>query len=449
MATRASPGDMMMFTFAGHGIRIPETRTPRRTPDGYDKGYLFPTYDQYAHPDELLRDEDLYDLFKVTAAKNLRILFVVDACHAGSGIRGSFPSAPVRFQRFDLHGADPPAPPSVAAPPRPPINAVAVITALIQEKAISEISVDGVNRGALTYAVARGIEGAADTDGTGVITVDKLWNYIRPIVRTRSGFNQAPSLFAVAADGAMPILSAPLTQTNRDRAHPGLPEFASVPLFQPGAIGEVPLGAIRVEDKSKAELVYDSEEKRILDSTGDTLAFNMDPADVEGAVETRQLLNALETLADHEGALNMSLSAGDGLYVKGARVSVQVDSEPYNYLTVFDLAANGQMTLLYPLTDGRFHDSIVSRSSKPLPPIKVDEPFGADYVIAIRSEKPLDSLLGSFTREKGYHLAVAEGTIALREALVDVASRIGVQGIYTCRQLTQERQCSSEAASPP
>jgi len=450
MTARASPGDTMMLTFAGHGIRVPETRTPKRTPDGYDKGFLFPTYDQDAHPDELLRDEDLYDLFKATAAKNLRILFVVDACHAGSGIRGNYPSAPVRFQRFDLRGSDPPRPPPVAIPPRPPIDSVVVITAQVQEKAISEISVDGVNRGALSYAFARGIEGAADTDGTGVITVEKLWNYLRRIVRTRSGFNQAPGLFAVAADSTMPILSAPPTPAIRDESHPGLPELRSVKLFQLGATaGEAPLRATLVEDKSKAELVYDSKEKLILDSTGDTLAFNVDPPDVEGAVETRQLLNALEVLADREGALNMSLSGGDGLYVKGARVSVQVDSEPYNYLTVLDLAANGQMTLLYPLVDSRFHDSLESHSSKPLPPIKVDEPFGADYVVAIRSEKPLESLLGSFSSEKDYHLPVAEGTTALRRALVDVVLRIGIQGIYTCHQPIEEGQCRSMATSSP
>jgi len=448
MVARASPGDTVMFTFAGHGMRVPETRTPKRTPDGYDKGFLFPTYDQDAHPEELLRDEDLYDLFKATAAKNLRVLFVVDACHAGSGIRGNYPSAPVRFQRFDLRGSDPPTSPSVAVPPRPPIDSVAVITAQIQEKAISEISVDGVNRGALSYAIARGIEGAADTDGTGVITVEKLWNYVRPIVRTRSGFNQAPGLFAVAGDSAMPILSVPRTTAKRDDAHPGLPELRNIMIFQiGGTAGEVPLGAILVDDKSKAELVYDPQEKRLLDSTGDTLSFNVDPADVGGAVGTRQLLIALEALADREGALNMSLSAGDGLYMKGAHVSVQVDSEPYNYLTVFDLAANGQMTLLYPLVDAMFHDSLESHSSTPLPPIKVDEPFGADYVVSIRSEKPLESLLGSFSREKGYHLAVAEATSAVRQALVGVALRIGIQGIYTCEQQTEEGQCKSMSAS--
>src|SRR5208282_5508333 len=101
MTARASPGDRMMLTFAGHGIRVPETRTPKRTPDGYDKGFLFPTYDQDAHPDELLRDEDLYDLFKATAAKNLRILFVVDACHAGSGIRGNSTASSDRLRGGD------------------------------------------------------------------------------------------------------------------------------------------------------------------------------------------------------------------------------------------------------------------------------------------------------------------------------------------------------------
>jgi hypothetical protein len=128
---------------------------------------------------------------------------------------------------------------------------------------------------------------------------------------------------------------------------------------------------------------------------------------------------------------------------------VQVDSTPFNYLTVLDFAANGQMTLLYPLTDLPFHDSLESHSSEPLRPIRVGEPFGADYVVAIRSEKPLESLLGSFSREKDYHLPVAEGARALRQTLVGVASRIGVQGVYTCKQMIEEGQCKSMAASSP
>ena len=294
--------------------------------------------------------------------------------------------------------------------------------------------------GTLSYAVARGCEGVADSDGPGVRTVQMPWTYLLPIVRTRFGFHQGRGLLAVAANGGM----AEPHLAKHDDAHTGLPEFGRVTLswsaaVEPGA----PSGATLLEDKSKAELVYDGKGRRVLDLTGNILAFDVDPADIENVVRTRQLLKAMEALADREGLLDVSLSTVDRLYVKGARVMVQVDGEPYNYLTVFDVTGNGRMTLLYPLVDAPFSDSLETHSSRPLPPIEVDEPFGADYVVAIRSEKPLDSLLGAFSRERSYHLAISDGIAAIRRAMMGVAVRVGVQAIYTCAQLTAEGQCAS------
>ena len=294
--------------------------------------------------------------------------------------------------------------------------------------------------GTLSYAVARGCEGVADSDGPGVRTVQMPWTYLLPIVRTRFGFHQGRGLLAVAANGGM----AEPHLAKHDDAHTGLPEFGRVTLswsatVEPGA----PSGATLLEDKSKAELVYDGKGRRVLNSTGNILAFDVDPADIENVVRTRQLLKAMEALADREGLLDVSLSTVDRLYVKGARVMVQVDGEPYNYLTVFDVTANGRMTLLYPLVNAPFSDSLETHSSRPLPPIEVDEPFGADYVVAIRSEKPLDSLLGAFSRERSYHLAISDGITAMRRAMMGVAVRVGVQAIYTCAQLTAEGQCAS------
>jgi hypothetical protein len=250
----------------------------------------------------------------------------------------------------------------------------------------------------------------------------------------------APELLAAATDGGAggPHL------TNDDGAHPGLPDFGAVTLFRSATVEHLaPSGATLLEDRSTAELVYDVKEKRVFDSTGNVLAFGVGPGDIENFVRTRQLLKAMEALADREGLLDVQLSTIDRLYVKGARVIIQVDGEPYNYLTVFDVTANGRMTLLYPLVEAPFHDSLETHSSRPLPPIEVDEPFGADYVIAIRSEKPLVSFLNAISRERNHHLGISDGIAAIRQAMVGVAVKVGVQAIYTCRQLTADGQCAS------
>src|SRR5208337_409878 len=226
----------------------------------------------------------------------------------------------------------------------------------IQEQAFT----DGID-GALRPAVARRVEGVADSDGAGVRVVKKRWSYVPSIVRRQSGFHGARGLLAVGANDAM----VEPHSAQHDDAHPGLPEFGAVTLFNSATVEHAPpSGATLIEDKSKAELVYDVNEKRVLDSTGNVLAFDVDPADIENIVRTRQLLKAIEALAKREGVLDVSLSAVDRLYVKGARVIMQVDGEPYNFLTVFDVTANGRMTLLYPLVDAPFRDSLETHSSR-------------------------------------------------------------------------------------
>ena len=255
-----------------------------------------------------------------------------------------------------------------------------------------------------------------------------------------SSAGQAPKLLAVGTDGG----AAEPRLANDDDAHPGLPDFGAVRLFRTDTVElQAPSGATLLEDRSKAELVYDVKDKRVLDSSGNVLAFGVGPADVENIVRTRQLLTAIEAVAHTEGLLEVQLSTVDRLYVKGARVIVQVEGEPYNYLTVFDVTASGRMTLLYPLVGAPFRDSLETHSSRPLPPIEVDEPFGADYVIAIRSEKPLVSFLNAFPRERSYHLGISDGIAAIRQAMMGVAVRVSVQAIYTCRQLTGEGRCTS------
>lgn len=445
MVAKASPGDTILFTFAGHGMRVPETHIPHRTPDGYDKGFLFPSYDQDKQADELLRDEDLYDLFKSAALRDLHVVFVADACHAGSGIRGASPSAPVRFQRFNLRGSEAPSPAAEGAPPRPPLHSVAVFSAQIQEKAISEISVDGVSRGALSFAVARGLEGAADADESGTITVNKLYDYVRPVVRDRSGFSQAPTLYAVAGDADMPVLAGAPRQVRVEAA--GFPALPKVALFQSegASASEPPAGAVLVADKTSAELVYDAGAGQLIASTGDIVAFDLKPADLAEAVAARRLMNALQTLADRGGPLPISLAAGDGLYIEGARAAVRVATSPFDNVAILDLTASGRLILLYP----RAGESSVSHNTNILPVVKVSEPFGADDVIVLRSEKRLDLLLGAFSRERGYFISATEGAAAFRAAFGGSPFRVGVQGLFTCRKLTELGQCNAKSSSSP
>lgn len=457
IVARAKPGDLILFSFSGHGMRLPETREPRRTPDGYDKGFLFPTFDQNDRPDEILRDEDLYDLFQATAAKGLRILFVVDACHAGTALRridSRRGGGAVKFQHFDVRPETPPVvPPKTPAPPRPPLPNVAAITAQLSEKTIQEIQIDGQLRGALSYAVARGLEGAADPDGSGTITLDRLWAYVRNVVRTRSENMQAPVLFARDQDGGLLLLSTDGTLPTPTRLQETLPDPGTIALFRIGS-DVTPQGAAIVEDRSKADLIFDMARHQILDAAGDVLASDIDATRLQGAVDARRLLSFLRKAAERRGGLTVEVrgentpsgTSDDRIYQDGNRVRFEAEPGNFEFLTVFDVTSDGTVQFLYPRVD--LGDPLATSSPTPLQSILVQHPFGADYAIFVRSDTPLSELHAMFARTKDYVSSAPQTYDMLRQALRGARFRIGIQGLYTCHRIQENGQCDSMIASP-
>ncbi|HEY6257108.1 MAG TPA: caspase family protein [Xanthobacteraceae bacterium] len=461
MVARAKSGDLIMFTFSGHGIRAPEKREPKRTPDGYDKGFLFPTYDQNQRPDEILRDEDLYDLFKTTAARGLHILFVVDACHAGTGLRSADSrggGGAFKFQQFDLEpGAAPVVPPKQAPGPRPPIPGAAAITAQLAEKTVQELPIDGSLRGALSYAVARGLDGAADPNRTGTITLDMLWQYIRPQLRVLSETRQVPTLFAREADGGMPVLTtkdAALTSAPAS-APAGLPDPETTLVF---AIGSPSPPSIRggafVTDRARADLIWDAGRKQILNAPGDVLASDIEASGLQGAIDVRRLLAFLRKLAGTTGALEVKVARADAppgtsddrLYKDGEKVRFEVATGPYKFLTAFDVNSDGTVQFLYPSLKS---DPLETSSSTPLAssnPV-VGKPFGADYAVFIRSEEPLSELHAAFLRAQNATIPASQAYDLIRGALRGTHFRVGIQGLFTCRKIMENGQCDSMLGS--
>src|SRR5690606_29711698 len=142
-------------------------------------------------PDEILRDEHLYDRFAEATSRGLKILFIADACHAGAAVRGvDARAAPgFRFQRFDtgstsILAAPEPEKPIVARPRNP---GVTIFSATDERLTIQEVVVDDQYRGALSYAVARGFGAAGNPVAAGA-----LRQYVSPLVRVLSGNRQVP-----------------------------------------------------------------------------------------------------------------------------------------------------------------------------------------------------------------------------------------------------------------
>jgi hypothetical protein len=442
MTARAKPGDLILIGFSGHGIRLRETRNPRRTPDGYDKGFLFPSFNEDDHPDELLRDEDLYDLFKVASANGLHILFIVDACHAGTGLR-QIPQQlrPFKFRVYSERPNAPAAEQPVDVPPRPPIANVAAITAQLAQKTITEIIVDGQNRGALSYAVARGLEGSvADPDRTGSITLDNLWHFVRDDVRTRSDNQQAPTLYSRPEDGGMVIFSDGSQPPKLTSKVPEIPDLHIYSSAQTVSINH----ASTIAKRDEADLIWDPK-GTLIDSSGNVLSDNIDSQKLQDASDARRLILFLRKTAELNGTLDVRFhksglpngTSDDRYQVKDTRLQFESNTSSLEKLFVFDVSADGTVTFLFP-QDG--DDPTKAESALSSIQVKVQPPFGADFAIIIRSDVPLTETREFFIRRSNEAKASDLLEILPRD-LGRANFRIGIQGLYTCASLTKDEKC--------
>ncbi|MFD8079085.1 caspase family protein [Streptomyces sp. NPDC059718] len=73
-----SPGDILLFTYSGHGGQVPDINGPEDEPDRLDETMCF--FDREYIDDELYKELEAF-------AEGVRILAFLDCCHSGTGLR--------------------------------------------------------------------------------------------------------------------------------------------------------------------------------------------------------------------------------------------------------------------------------------------------------------------------------------------------------------------------
>lgn len=434
MTARAAPGDLLFVSFSGHGNRSPERGEPKHTPDGFDKGFLLPSYDEDKAPEEQLRDEHLYDLFKVASDKGVKILFVADACHAGATVRavGAVPVA-LRFQRFETHGHPLPPPPAPAAVVRrPPIPNLTVFSAADESQTIQEFTLNEQRRGALSYVVARGLDGAA-AGPDGRLRTGDLARYVLTNVRLQSENTQIPS--AVTPDPDQPLFDA----TRAGGGTPDLPPLGTVPLF--ASTGAPALTGASSASNRDATLSWIA--GRVLDAHGDVVASGIGANALQGAIDARRVLDALARAMGQSGtALDTEVAAldqaaSDRYYVNGESISIRAARTARPFLTVVDLSADGTVQFLWP----RRGDPLAwTGADAPSFPVRVQTPFGQDTLIFIESDKALTDLHAALARLDG-QVAPVPFYEALQLWLPQVSHQLGIHSVFTCAGLRSDGTC--------
>lgn len=77
-AKRLAAGDILLFTYSGHGGQVPDINGPEDEPDRLDETMCF--YDREFIDDELYKELEGF-------AEGVRVLALHDCCHSGTGLR--------------------------------------------------------------------------------------------------------------------------------------------------------------------------------------------------------------------------------------------------------------------------------------------------------------------------------------------------------------------------
>jgi hypothetical protein len=467
LKARANPGDTLMITYAGHGAREP-ARNPDQVEDGLDEVMVLGRF-RPEYPQNYERIFDYEWRAFVQGATEFNVVLVFDACHSGT-LNRAVGQGRTRFAQYGAITQDALPPPTVTetqSAAEPVLEHELYVGATLDTLVVTEIPIDGMPRGALSYHFARAIEGSADLDGDGVITRGELQRYLAVRVREMTEARQFP-VIAFAGDGAAPLLpvAAPaetgapvLRDSSRETAQtlpvaaaPARTDLAtclarampsSTPLglalqsFDTATEAQLYAALARSAQPAAPEdaaLRWDRDSGAITSLHGDivtTLPVGAQDqiAHLRAVVEKWQVLPAFNRLGECLAPLDVSLAPGYGTHCEGAQVEVTISPRKGSYLTMFNIASDGTLQHLYPVA--RYGDPLQFPPEQPWSmPLEVSAPFGGDHLIALASTTDPSALIAALGAFDGRQ-AVRPALDALRAEISASNYEIGILPLYT------------------
>ncbi len=192
LARSAKKDDTVLIYFAGHGAPEVDQRGVER--DGLSK-YLVPTD---AEPDDLystaLPMDELQTIFGRLEAE--RVIVFLDSCYSGAAGGRTFASKKTRASHVDELFLE--------------RLASAKGRAIVTASRPAEVSIElaELGHGIFTYYLVQGLQGAADLNKDGIVTLQELYEYVEQQVTRKSrsvGGNQHPVMKG-ELEGVLPLV---------------------------------------------------------------------------------------------------------------------------------------------------------------------------------------------------------------------------------------------------
>jgi len=434
LVERTKTNDLIFLSIAGHGTQEPE-RIKGSQPDGMEDVFLLAGFEPTAAgSQQRILGSEFNHFIKQFELRGAKIIYIADACHGGGMAREIDPRAgEMSFRQIPSYTllVDTLQPVSNANDPRSELDLdhTAFLAAVDRSTKAPEVRIPGIDglRGALSYAVARAIEGNADADHDGKVTLKELFANVRQVVYQLSDQRQnvvtmtSPNLspdtniaFGLTRGVALiqgPIeggqLSAPGSTTPPVGATGGsAPTLASqssapdtgridAPIRVAALDGKISYfpnptsrdGAFQaVQPTDNPDLIWDPVSHDVI-SWGDVVAYGVDIANLPTVIDRTAAIRALKRIATQSPQV-MRISPDDRQHHNDQSVEIDLSDAAGRALVVFNVSGDGTIQMLYPI--GSDPSPIQSASLRL--PLRVREPFGADQVVAITSRQRMVEL---------------------------------------------------------
>ncbi|MGC2808835.1 MAG: caspase family protein [Bradyrhizobium sp.] len=465
LVQRTKANDLIILSIAGHGAQEPET-VKGSEPDGMQDVFLLPGFEPT--PDgsrQRILGSEFNHFIRQFELRGARVLFVADTCHGGGMAREIDPrAAEMSFRQVPHYTlpVDKLVPVTNEADPVTDLDLdhTAFLAAVDRYTKAPEVKIPGIEglRGALSYAIARALEGGADADHDGKVTLKELFANVRQVVYQLS--DQRQNVVTKTSPGQSPDKDVVFQLTR------GLPPAPSQPAAtQPAATTSVVANASQNRDPSPAEsvparsalpirvaaldggtnyfakltsrdatieivrpiddpdIIWDPKSRDVI-SWGDVIAYKVDQGDLATVIDRTAAIRELKKIAT-KAPQSVRVGPDDAKYHNEQVVQIELSDLAGRALVLFDISGDGTIQMLYPIGSD---DALRHEASLQLP-LRVREPFGAEQVVAITSTERMIGL------EQGLlqlNLRKAPGQlIKIMTKLLPSDARIGSIGFYT------------------
>jgi hypothetical protein len=461
LVKESKAGDLVIIAYSGHGMRVRGyKRWDGKNRNSYHSQMALsnfsPTDPKYGH--EIIVDAEMRAWYARLDRNNVDVLVVMDTCYGGH-MRDVVPFAGGMKTRAlnssvddKIHDSFDPIPMTEkeAGADVNEMKHVTFFAGADEESTVPEMS--GVDpkdrtaiRGALSYFVARAIDGEASQ---GKVTRAQLLKFVGPNVRKQTEGRQYIDVAPRADDAMQQVVfyvdddTAPSgTQGGGAEKNPPAPPPPPPPITSQANAVRVAIvngdkGLFSTIEKgnapfiqsepSEADVVWDVQHGTAL-SRGDLIMSKVDASVLGAVIDRTWAVREIQTMATQR-IIDVKMGDKGREYHLDDQPTLVADGVRNTYLTVVNVAADGEVQLLFPFYAS--HDPHMTRDQWTYSP-KVTPPLGTDYTVVIATGGPANDLVGWLHAHDRKHDAFQLPGILAKSIKADGMARLGTAGLFT------------------